>query len=91
MADLLQLALGIAVPLGGAAFAFLAIARLSGRGGTMSKTVRPARPRSVPPEPGWTETVGTEGTLRYGRSGSFNPELAVQEARGRRGELDMRG
>src|SRR4051812_4534200 len=33
-------------------------------------------PVDKPPEPGWTETVRTEGGLSYGRGFDFNPALS---------------
>jgi hypothetical protein len=39
-------------------------------------------------EPCWTETIGSDGRLSYGRGQCFNAELKELETRARLGEFD---
>jgi hypothetical protein len=48
------------------------------------------RGTSEPDERRWTETVPGADGLGYGRSGGYHADLAQQDARGRRGDLDAR-
>jgi hypothetical protein len=48
-------------------------------------------PHEPPAEVPWEETLGGDGTYRYGRAQDFNTALAEQDARGRAGEFDKHG
>ncbi|HEX5183821.1 MAG TPA: hypothetical protein VFW19_11805 [Allosphingosinicella sp.] len=83
---------GPGADLAGIAIVLLAIACLDRRVRTRPRRDwRGSACDVAPPEPGWTETLGEEDCLAYGRGGRFHPELMRQDARGRRGEFATHG